>query len=438
MESAIIAGKITVSRKRGDFLDTLKKHVRNNKILAILAAALRTASLLCVTGPLMQTFLTMVGFSAQQAYVHSTAVQAANVLTILLFSRFGDRGNILRRTALVQIPNGILFLAYLPLCFMRNGSTMAFILLLAVSVLQSVSTALHTVCEYKLPYFIYHAHEYGTVTAICGILGSGISFGMSAIITTLDFYFDYVDMMLICFIISALFLFLSFLCQWFLRSLIDMDAVQEKKGDKSTHVPLSRVFRHPAFYLLAAPNLLRGVAYGMTTVLAVIALNDLGYESWVGATMASVHSIVTLGACLLFGVVSRFISPRYSVFVGSLTFIAMPLLLIPESPWLFLVLSSVLMFGRTLVDYGVPSVLLYAVPVEIAGPYNAFRMILHNGGTMLATLLAAFLPSSVLLPVATVFQLASGIFYLALPLLRRASPAIVRKQGRVVHAESEL
>ena len=224
-------------------MDTLKKYVRNNKILAILAAALRTAALLCATGPLMQTFLTMVGFSAQQAYVHSTAVQAANVITILLFSRFGDRGNILRRTALVQIPGGILFLGYLPLCIMRNGSTTAFILLLAVSILQSVTTALHTVCEYKLPYFIYRPHEYGTVTAICGILGSGISFGMSAIITALDFYFDYVDMMLVCFIISAAFLLLSFLCQWFLRSLIDMDAVQEKKGYLRGYRWSQRAFR---------------------------------------------------------------------------------------------------------------------------------------------------------------------------------------------------
>ena len=67
--------------------------------------------------------------------------------------------------------------------------------------------------------------------------------------------------------------------------------------------------------------------------------------------------------------------------------------------------------GRTFVDYSVPSILRAAIPVELAGPYNAWRMLLHNGGTLLATTIAAFIPVSWLLALTLVFQLISGLHY---------------------------
>ena len=61
------------------------------------------------------------------------------------------------------------------------------------------------------------------------------------------------------------------------------------------------------------------------------------------------------------------------------------------------------------------------VPVEIAGPYNALRMLLHNGGTLLATTLAAFLPVSWLLILTTALQLLSGLSYLTVKEMRQAA-----------------
>ena len=81
-----------------------KKVVRSNKLLFILASALRTAAFLCSTGVLMQTFLSVLGFSEQEVYIHSTVLQAANVLTILIGARFADRGNIFKRAkALIPV-----------------------------------------------------------------------------------------------------------------------------------------------------------------------------------------------------------------------------------------------------------------------------------------------------------------------------------------------
>jgi hypothetical protein len=87
-----------------------------------------------------------------------------------------------------------------------------------------------------------------------------------------------------------------------------------------------------------------------------------------------------------------------------------PLLLINNS-LLFLIIYTVIMVGRTLVDYGVPSMLLQVVPVEIAGPYHAWRMALQNAGMLLATTLATVIPVPYLLAMTAVFQLISGLSF---------------------------
>lgn len=85
-----------------------------NKIRAILADALRVSALLCANGSLMQTFLSVTGFSEKQIYIYSSLFQAVNVLTILLCARFADRGDVLKRTAVSQLPGAVLFSFYLP------------------------------------------------------------------------------------------------------------------------------------------------------------------------------------------------------------------------------------------------------------------------------------------------------------------------------------
>ena len=77
----------------------------------------------------------------------------------------------------------------------------------------------------------------------------------------------------------------------------------------------------------------------------------------------------------------------------------------------FLAVFALVYLGRTFVDYSVPSIRRAAIPVQQAGPFNAWRMLLHNGGTLLATPIAAFIPVIWLLVLTVVCQLFSGIHY---------------------------
>lgn len=393
------------------------KIVTQNKIRSILAYTFRVAAMLCANGSLMQTFLNATGFSEQHIYIHASLFQAVNVLVILLCARFADRGNVLRRAAVVQIPGALLFLCYLPLCIVQGASTAAYVWLLLVSLLQSVTLALHTVCEYKTPYYVYKTEEYGMVMSVCGILSSIVSFGVGALISFLTVRYSYHRIMLVAFGVSCVFLLLSGILQYFQKSLLPTDETPQKE-EKTEKIPLSVMFRHAAFSRLFVGNLTRGIANGATTILAAAALS-IGYDETLTSAMVSVQSLATLAACALFAVISKRLHPRYVILAGSLCFLTLPVLLCQNRPVLYLAMYAVLLFGRTLVDYAVPAALLYAVPVEIAGTYNAWRMILHNGGTMLVTVIAGFIPLSVLLWISLGCQVVSGVNFFTAKVMRK-------------------
>lgn len=379
----------------------------HNKLYFILATALRTVALLCVTGPIMQTFLGSLGFSSRWIYIHTSLVQAVNILTISGFSTWADRGSVIKRTALVELPYALLYLLYIPLCIWRSPSLVSFLMLTGICVLQSVCIALWTICEYKLPYFIFTPREYGSVLSIGGVIGGLISLGTGMVISWLSARMHYASLMLWS---CALSLVLMVLCAGLHLSLKPVaGAPQPGPGSGEKRVSQLAVFRYPLFCRMIPANLMRGFGYGTTTIFAAIAL-DLGFDQSVATAVVSAQSIAALVGCALFGLSISVVPPRFVTLAGSVSFALLPLLLIP-SEGIFLTVMALVYLGRTLVDYSVPSILRAAIPVHLAGPFNAWRMLLHNTGTLLATTIAAFIPVSWLLALTVGFQLVSGLHY---------------------------
>ena len=384
------------------------RNVRRNKIKAIIAYTARTVALMCASGTLMQTFLATLGFDSELIYLHSTLLQAANVLTILLASNWASNGSPIKRSAFTTIPIGLLFLFYIPIAIANQATPMSYVLLCSVGIVQQIAYGLFTVCEYKTPYYVYKADEYGMMLSICGIISSVFSLFFGFVVSFLTERFAFSDIMKFAFAISAVLMLITFVsiyCEKSLRNE-DEDKETEKSPKKRQRVQLLRI---PVFNRLIHANLLRGFAAGMIGVLAAVAL-DLGHTEKLTASMVYAQSLASLGACAVFAMISKKVPGRFVVVTGSLLIVLTPLLLIKNS-LLFLIIYTVIMVGRTLVDYGVPSMLLKVVPVEIAGPYHAWRMALQNAGMLLATTLATFIPVPYLLALTAVFQLISGISF---------------------------
>jgi hypothetical protein len=243
--------------------------------------------------------------------------------------------------------------------------------------------------------------------SICGIISSVFSLLMGYVIAYLTARFPFVEIMKFAFLISAVLMVIAFVAIYFEKSL----RIEEKTENSSAPKEKIRVnlMKTPVFTGLIHANLLRGFATGVISVLAAVAL-DLGHNEALTASMVSAQSLASLAACAFFALVSKKISERALVLGGSLLVGLIPLLLIDSSS-LFLTVYTVIMVGRTLIDYGVPSMLLKVVPVEIAGPYHAWRMVLQNAGVLIATTLAAITPIPYLLAAAAVFQLISGVSF---------------------------
>lgn len=383
------------------------KQTNHNKSFFIIAMGLRTVALLCVTGPIMQTFLSSIGFSSQWIYIHTSIVQAVNILTISLCSTWADRGSVIKRTAMVELPYALLYLFYIPLCIWKSASLLSFLLLTGICLLQSICIALWTICEYKLPYYIFTPREYGSVLSIGGIVGGLISLGTGVVITRLSSMLSYSTLMLSSCIASLALMMGCTILHLGLRPV--SSAPQPVSGSSSSKTGLLDIFRYPLFRKMIPANLMRGFGYGTTTIFAAIAL-DLGFDQSVSTALVSAQSIAALVGCTMVGLALSFLAPRFVTLAGSAAFALIPLMLIPNK-YVFLTVFAVVYLGRTLVDYSVPAILRAAIPVHLAGPYNAWRMLLHNSGTLLATTIAAFIPVTWLLVLTVLFQLISGLHY---------------------------
>lgn len=379
----------------------------HNKLYFILASALRIVALLCVTGPIMQTFLASIGFSSRWIYIHTSIVQAVNILTIFLCSTWADQGSVIRRTVIAEIPYALLYLLYIPLCLWKSASLWSFLALTGICLLQSVCIALWTICEYKLPYFIFTPKGYGSMLSISGVVGSLISLSAGVVIAKLSTLLPYSTMMLWACVVSVV---LMLVCALLHSALKPISNASQTAAPAAKSKPSQlNILAYPLFRRMIPANLLRGFGYGTTTIFAAIAL-DLGFDAGVATALVSAQSIAALAGCSLVGVSFSFVAPRFVTLAGSLTFALIPLMLI-SNKFVFLIVFTLVYLGRTLVDYSVPAILRAAVPVQLAGPYNAWRMLLHNGGTLIATTIAAFIPVTWLLIITMVFQLFSGLHY---------------------------
>lgn len=379
----------------------------HNRPYFIIAMGLRTVALLCVTGPIMQTFLASIGFSSRLVYIHTSIVQIVNVLTISLCSTWADRGSVIRRTAFVELPYALLYLLYIPLCIWKSPSLLSFCALTGICLLQSVCIALWTICEYKLPYYIFTPREYGSMLSVGGIVGGLISLGTGVVISRLSGLLSYATLMLSACVVSMVLMLVCVLLHLRLKPLEDSPQTTAPADRKKSGQ--LEIFRYPLFYRMIPANLMRGFGYGTTTIFAAIAL-DLGFDAGVATALVSAQSIASLLGCALFGVSISHVPPRFVTLAGSLTFLLIPLMRIPN-PYVFLAVFVLVYLGRTFVDYSVPSILRAAVPVQLAGPFNAWRMLLHNAGSLIATTIAAFIPVTWLLILTVVCQVCSGLHY---------------------------
>jgi len=398
----------------------LAKTVRRNKFLYILTNTLTVAPSITATGVLMQTFLASLGISAHWIYIHATVTQTVTMLTLLVGTRWVNSNNVIKRYAATSVPYALLFLAFLPFCFRQSASLETFIWLVAIGALQATATGMRSICIYILPYVIYPAEVYGTNQSMAGIISSVLSLSLGALVSVLAKAMDFSVLMGGACILATATMLIEAAAITRLKSILTLDKSAEEEKDAGKKKEDSwKTFRHPIFYTLAIPSVLRGFAAGTTTVFAAMAF-DLGFDASLAANMVYLQAGASLIGCGTIGFLSKHISIRHPVLIGSLGFLLLPLFFLGNGT-VFLITVTLVIFFLTLINYGVPILLRNAVPMEIAGSYNAWRMILHSGGTVMATTVAAMIPAQLLIGITIICSLISGFAFFLSKEIRSAN-----------------
>lgn len=383
--------------------------VTGNKYKFILSTALRLTATLFASGAVLQTFLASLGFSSRLIYINATVIQLVNLLATSLLSRSADNTNIIKHSARVQLPAAIMFLCFLPLCIWKNASTTTYLYLTLVCVVHTIINALYVVCEYKLPYFTMLPETYAHSIAVSGIIHSVFSTLSGIVISALSAQYSYSTLMVFFFAGAGI---MTFAAALIIGSMKPMPGAPENKTEKPVgkqEPALKMLLKTPIFTTLALPNYLRGFGWGVVSVIATVAL-DLGYNEATATAVVAVQSIGFLVSSALFGSLLGKLPAQLWPLMGCMSFLAMGLMLTDNSI-VFLIALFIVVTGRTFLDNGMPYIMRVAVPSEISGPYNAWRMILHFVGVLTATSLATVISPQLLLVITIVSQLICGLLF---------------------------
>lgn len=394
---------------------------RFNIIVTCIRGAFLAAARLFFAGTIIQTFLASFGVSSQLIGVHTTLLSVADIVTTMLFSDIADKGSHIKRT--VMILGGGMAITFFPmliLCLISGiTAKVAFGISLAVGLIQASLLALWNIYSYKMPYLSFDISYYGLCCSWETVTGSLASIGTGILLAWFIKRADYSKVMFFGFLFAVVSYLITVVLNKMLR--LEGDTVKNEKKKISPFSAITTLLKVPVFSRLMLPSFLRGLATGVLTMAAVIAMK-MGFDASDTSLMVTVSSVSSILGAAFFSFLSRKFDPRDLCLIGSIAVAVFPVIGLGGKE-LFFAVYFIIMFGKIVVDLSVPTMLYRYISYEIAGEYHAWRLMLSTAGTAVATLLTGFFTESVpavwIAVVAGLLQLASGLLYRFSPVLKK-------------------
>lgn len=391
-------------------MSNLKKYYIYNTLYAV--------GFMFCSGAIMQTFLLQAGFSEGQVYAFSSFIQFAQVLMMVVMTFLSGK---IRKVKLVT---GLSYLSLVVLAgiFLIGASNPAIFskgYVIAVFIGAGVSyigLGLYTVLAYCLPYRIIDMKEYGKMTSVGGTVSGVVTFALSFGHTFIVAKFNYMQatawffvLAICCFVLS------SALCLSLKELPENIEAQPKTQAQPKTD--MTAVFKNKNTYILLFPNFARGLATGIMSVMAVIAV----CTGTLSATLATSVSIVTQATLLIGSLAYAFacakISANALLFISTLgVCIALPFCLGLGATAFFIFLCFALFF-RNIADIAIPVLVTQIIPQTQIGAYTSIRMLVFTGAQAVATLIitpiVALIGYTGLMLFASLMQFICGAVYYA-------------------------
>lgn len=351
-----------------------KKYYLNNVIHAVLVMML--------TGSVLQTFMFEAGIGEEQVAFYISLMQIVQTAVILAFSALADRiKNIIRATALAYVLAVPVVIYMIYLCFAKDGDVNTrYILLTAFGILFNIGYGIYNVIFYKLPYHVIDMTHYDRATGISGTLGGILTSVLSLIMASLQASFDYFNVMSIVYIITLSLVPIYVATTLSMKKRNSGAVPVIEKSDKKINL-----FTYKPFYILIAPNLLRGFSFGIVTLSVTVGYYFGIIDAKYASILVVITNIITIVGSAVYPFLAQSLGDRKLILISSIgASVSMPLMLAGNNPISFLAAYSAAYVFVTFISASVPVAVTRIADYSVIGAYTGLRMTLHSAGVAIS------------------------------------------------------
>jgi len=373
--------------------------MNNPAKLYIRDSLFETAQMFAAGAALTQTYMAAIGLPERMIGTAVSAMGIVNIAASVLFSKVSDKSrNIKKSLSALFAVIAATYLFFTVFSFRLDLTlTVTFVILIAAGFVQSASTAVRNLFEYKLPFLIFDMYKYAHYLTLDGVIAGGFGVLFSILLNIVISRFEYFSVMRAGFV-------LAFVMTVFAAAANHRFAVKSP-GEPAPHktgnpVKISLIIRRRDFAVFAVPNFIRGIAGGVVNMAALIALSEKILDSKGTSYIVTAITIGSITGSLIYSVFARRVADKHMCMLGSA--LMFPMVFMPwASPTVYVALFFFANLGVRITSYSYPLMIYKLIPFEIIGTYNTLRMILTTAGTAAATWLTGLLLGTV--PVWTFF-----------------------------------
>ncbi len=367
----------------------------NNYSKLYLRDSLLSIAMMFYSGNYIIMFLVNAGVTSAGIGIFNSIGSFVSLGSMFLCGLIGDKLKDIRKTITISFASlSVFYLVMIYFSIVHFGPNVVLITTILLHAVTSFVYGFRNVLEYKLVYLITDIRRYARVTAvtglITGIVGVSAGFVISLIIDNVPYYPAMTGFFILGLLLIVIICLInqSFVIQ---RKHHDDDAPKAVKASKDRENGFLGVLRSRHFYVLAIPNLIRGISTGLLGLVLVIGIEELAMNATDSSILNTVGMASTFAGNLVFSYLSDKVSARTLCLVSaSIVMITIPFSIVNGKLW-FYALYFVGISARYIVDGTIPVMVTQIVPYEQMGAYTSLRMMLMTGGSSIASLVGGLL-----------------------------------------------
>lgn len=395
---------------------------------------------LFISGSIMQTFLAEIGFSGRQVGTYSALTNVVQIMVTVLNIFIADNlSNPKKLLAWLSLSPALLCLPMFLFCFRGRGDvTEVYFMIMLLCCVLNFFLGIKTIVEFRLPYMIIDIRNYARMENINGVISGIISVAVSALVAILMDIYPMRSVMAGGFLLCTVFSVLSAWVDVSMKVRKEYQVVSQKAHKEYQDTPERRpAFRWEKlikreFGYFYIPNFLRGLTMGVISVIPVICRAEITTNASVLSGLATVLSLSAIvGSAIYLALQYRIRTPKLYLFWSAVQCLFLALMMSGKNVAVFFICYMIVCIGYNITNVAVPVYVTEIIPYEDIGSYTSVRLITMMAGQAIAsygaTAVMDYVPGAVVLIIAGVTQLISGIMFYCYKAEKRFGSITVKK-----------